>query len=28
LSLEREYMMRDVGQVRTRIQAFLETIGK
>jgi len=28
LSLEREYMMRDVGQVRTRIQAFLETIGR
>ncbi len=28
LSLEREYMMRDIGQVRTRIQAFLETIGR
>jgi len=28
LILEREYMMRDVGQVRTRVQAFLETIGR
>jgi bzd-type benzoyl-CoA reductase N subunit len=28
LILEREYMMRDVGQLRTRIQAFLETIGR
>jgi benzoyl-CoA reductase/2-hydroxyglutaryl-CoA dehydratase subunit BcrC/BadD/HgdB len=26
LSLEREYMMRDVGQLRTRVQAFLEKI--
>jgi benzoyl-CoA reductase subunit C len=26
LILEREYAMRDVGQLRTRVQAFLETI--
>jgi len=26
LILEREYVMRDVGQLRTRVQAFLETI--
>jgi len=28
LSLAREYKMRDVGQVRTRIQAFLEMVGR
>jgi len=26
LSLEREYMLGNVGQMKTRIQAFLETI--
>ncbi len=28
LSLEREYRMSGEGQLRTRIQAFLETMGK
>ena len=28
LSLEREYALGGVGQLRTRIQAFLERIGK
>jgi benzoyl-CoA reductase/2-hydroxyglutaryl-CoA dehydratase subunit BcrC/BadD/HgdB len=27
LSLEREYILSGVGQLRTRIQAFLETLG-
>ena len=27
LLLEREYLLSSVGQLRTRIQAFLETIG-
>jgi benzoyl-CoA reductase/2-hydroxyglutaryl-CoA dehydratase subunit BcrC/BadD/HgdB len=26
--LEREYMMTAVGQMRTRVQAFIETIGR
>ena len=27
LSLEREYVLSGVGQLRTRVQAFLETLG-
>jgi len=28
LALEREYLLSGLGQLRTRVQAFLETIGR
>ncbi len=28
LMLEREYIMSGIGQLRTRVQAFLETMGR